>query len=147
MTSSIDSHEEKVINSIFNYYNKKGTKYLDYDEFSKLCSDYGLDLYEPHFIYIDEDGDNRLTYNEFKNWWLNKDKLRIFINDIDTIFYAYDLYEKCKKKYGELTYENFSNYILKEYSLKITDDEYRRLDKNSDNKLNFHEFCSWLKWF
>lgn len=147
MTTNINSRDEKVIRSIFLYYDTNNDDVLKFDEFKKLSSDLGFDLYEPQFEYINEDENGIITYDEFKEWWLRGDKLKILMEEnIERVYYANDVYKKGIDEYKVLNYENFSKMIEKYYHCTISEEEFKQYNKNGDNRLEFNEFLDWLRW-
>jgi len=114
MTANIDTKDDKVIRSIFLYYDTKHDNVLTFDEFKKLCSDLGFDLYDVQFDYINETENGKITYDEFKEWWLRGDKLKILMEEnINNVFYAHDVYKKGLEEYKVLNFENFNKLIEK----------------------------------
>ena len=100
MTSNVNTKDDKVIRSIFLYYDIDGDNYLVFDEFKKLCSNLGFSLYDFQFDYINSDGDNKISYDEFKEWWLKDDKFKILSDEnADNVYYAHDIYKKAIEEY------------------------------------------------
>jgi Ca2+-binding EF-hand superfamily protein len=147
MTSIVNAKEDKVIRSIFIYYDTDGDNYLVFDEFKKLCSNLGFDLQDFQFDYINGDGDNKISYDEFKEWWLKDDKLNVLSDEnADNMYYAYDIYKKSIEEYGVLNYKNFNEMIKKYYDCTITKSEFDKYNKNKNDGLEFSEFSDWLNW-
>lgn len=148
MTTNIDSKDDKIIRSIFIYYDKDHDNVLSFNEFKKLCSDLGFDLYDFQFDYVDTREDKQISYDEFKDWWLRGDKLKILMEDnVDKVYYAHNVYKQGIEEYKILDYENFNKLIDKCYNCSISEDEFKQYNKNNDNVLEFNEFLNWLRWF
>jgi Ca2+-binding EF-hand superfamily protein len=147
MTSIVNAKDDRVIRSIFICYDTNDDNYLAFDEFKKLCSNLGFDLQDFQFDYINGDGDNKISYDEFKKWWLKDDKFNILSDEnADNMYYAHDIYKKAIEEYGVLNYKNFNEMIKKYYDCSITKSEFETYNKNKNNCLDFHEFLDWLNW-
>lgn len=142
-----DSKDDKVIRSIFVYYDKDNDNVLEFSEFKKLCGDLGFDLYDSQFKYIDQEENNKISYDEFKEWWLRDDKFKILSEEnFDKVYYAHDVYKKGLDEFKVLSFENFNKVIDKYYGCSIGEEEFKKYDKNNDGHLEFNEFLNWLKW-
>jgi len=144
---NINSKDDKIIRSIFLYYDTNHDEVLTFYEFKKLCNDLGYDLYDVQFKYINKDINDTITYNEFKEWWLQDDKLKIlFEENVEKVYYAYNVYKKGIDEYKILDYVNFNKMIDKYYHCSISEEEFNQYNKNGDNVLEFNEFLNWLRW-
>ncbi|QKF94858.1 EF-hand domain-containing protein [Fadolivirus algeromassiliense] len=147
MTSVIYAKDEKVIRSIFIHYDKDNDNKLTFNEFKELCKDLGFELYDFQFEYLDTSEEGTVSYEEFKSWWIDEDKLNILLEkNIDNINYAHDMYKKGIEEYKVLNYENFSKMIDKYYESTITEDEFKKYNLNGNGILEFNEFLKWLRW-
>ena len=147
MTSVVNAKDDRVIKSIFMCYDKDNDNYLVFDEFKALCSNLGFDLYDFQFDYIDSDETHKISYDEFKIWWLNDNKFEILSDkNIDNMYYAHDIYKKAIEEYGVLNYNNFNEMIKKYYDSEITKNDFEELNKNKNSHLEYNEFLDWLGW-
>lgn len=148
MATYTHTKDDKIIRSIFIHYDIDGDNSLTFPEFTILCADIGYDLYDFQFAYIDYKENNKISYDEFKEWWLNDDKFKILsYENIDKMYYAYDIYKKGLDEYKVLTFDNFNKMINKYYNCSIDENEFKQYDITGDNHLEFHEFLNWLRWF
>lgn len=140
-----NTKDEKIIKSIFVYYDKNIDNFLTFNEFKQLCNDLGFDLYDFQFKYIEEN--NLISYNEFKEWWLKEDKFKVLSDEnFDKVYYAHDVYKKGIDEFGILTFDNFNKVINKYYGCSISEEEFNTYNKNHNNKMEFNEFLDWLRW-
>ena len=148
MTSIVNTSDNKIVHSIFSYYDKDKDNYLNFEEFESLCDGLGFSLYDCQFAYIDTDKDKKISYQEFQVWWLSKNKFKILAEEnIDIIFYTFDIYKKSRDNNGDVTFDNLSKFFKNNYGTIITKEQFQTIDKDKDGRLNFFEFCSWLNWF
>lgn len=145
--NSTNTKYDKVIRSIFIYYDKDNDNNLTFNEFKTLCNDLGFDLYESQFKYVDNDENSQISYSDFKEWWLKDDKFKILSYDnFDKLNYAHDSYTKGLNEFKELTFDNFNKMINKYYNCSINENEFNIYNKNGDKCMQFNEFLNWLRW-
>jgi hypothetical protein len=111
MASIINSDNETAIDSIFNYYSLTKS-YLDCDDFNRLCSNLGIHMYNAHFAYVNVSCDGNISYDEFKNWWIRKDKLKCFDDEhTDNFIEAYKLYKNEKYDDHKESFYDFCKWL------------------------------------
>lgn len=147
MTSLLHTKDDLVIRSIFVHYDRDNDNALTFNEFKELCADLGFEVQKFQFSYVTSNDNNKITYNEFREWWRKEDKLKILLEEnVDNVYYAYDMYIKGIQEYKVLNYENFNKFLEKYYNCTISIDEFKQYNKNGNNNMEFNEFLDWLKW-
>lgn len=147
MTGLLNVKEDRVIRSMFIYYDKDKDDMLNFDEFKSLCSDMGYALYDFQFIYINNKKNNKISYHEFKDWWIKDDKINVLLDEnIDHVYCAHEMYKKNLVEFKELNYENFNDMTKTYYGYSTTKEEFKKYNKSGNGKLTFSEFLDWLEW-
>lgn len=142
MTSVIYSNQIPVIQSIFKKYSS--TNELNREQVYQMVNDLGLDNYEELFLMMDKDENNLISFNEFYEWWLKKDKLKD--KKLTILHNAYNFFENYAED-DKISFIKFKTLIKDLYGRNGTIEEFNSLDKNNNHSISFYEFLDWLKWY
>ncbi len=147
-----------VLRAVFNKYDKDRNNNLSLQQFVLLLSRLGRHVKELRgvefqearaaFALMDRDSDGLLSFDEFCNWWVSKNKYNYFTGETSNLLRkAYRLYTSYTKDQNrKMTYNQFEN-MMDELGISHTEFDFDVLDNNNDGLLSFEEFCKWLNWF
>ncbi|CAF1369112.1 unnamed protein product [Didymodactylos carnosus] len=141
---------------VFNKYDLDHNGTISLDELKVLCAEHCSQLTDREFewlkTYIDKDGDNVISYDEFAQFWKSKNRFAnaklddgqmMIIDTIMKIFRAYD-----KDKSGELDKNEFLQLIddlLKAGLIQRTQNfEFDEIDRSKNGTINFNELIACL---
>jgi len=155
----MNNEEVEILKSVFNKYDTDKTGYLTPQQFTFLISRLGRHVKELKgvefstaqavFGLLDTDGDKRLSFDDFVEWWRSEDSERYsyFADEKSKLLSkAYNLYSTYVSETGNMTYLQFNN-MMDELELDHGDYDFDILDTNDDGLLSFSEFVNWLNWF
>lgn len=115
---------------------------------NKVLASAGMHNIKVFFHMIDLNGDGKITYDEFFEWWFSTKRQRYCYFSDPVRSYLEKAWEIfCRFSIGHsIPYRKFS--ALMSY-LKVTysDVDFDYIDINSDGSICFSEFCEWLGWF
>jgi len=153
------SDDGAVLRAVFSKYDTKDTGYLSLQQFTFLITRLrkyvpelrGVEFAEAQsaFALFDKDGDKRLSFSEFREWWTSKDRYSYFSGEKAVLLRkAYALYSEYLPEKGKaaLNISKFSE-MMEALGITYTESDFDRLDKNEDGLISFDEFCEWLDWF
>lgn len=154
---SFKETDELILRSVFDKYDRENKGYLNKNQFALFLSRLsnhvpelkGLEYTEAiaTFKLFDCDSDDQLSYQEFKEWWLNKHKYQYFTGDISKLLKkAYELYSKYTKDNQYMTYLEFEK-MMTDLNLPHSEYDFDLLNINGKGILSFQEFVNWLNWF
>lgn len=163
-----------VLKSMFYKYDREGKGYLTKTQFALLLSKLsgyiqelkGVEYNEAiaTFELFDKNSDNRLTFDEFCEWWSMKPSNRYsyFCGEKSKLLKkAYALYTKyasdddtsnihknedITKINSGLTYTQFER-MMTDLNIPHSEFDFDNLDTSDNGILSFSEFCNWLNWF
>lgn len=159
------AEDEEIIKSVFSSYDKDKKGYLTFKQFYSLLNRLSkhtpiltgveLETARSSFALFNKKEDGKLTFAEFRGWWLKEDKYSYFVGERAKLVHkAYGLYKRYSEggsvspspSSGSITMEKFIA-MMTDLGIKCTAYDFDMLDTNSDGVLSFEEFSGWLKWF
>lgn len=148
--------EEDVLKSVFDKFDRDKVGSLSYVQFTSMISslskhvpelkDVQIDSIMATFQLFDLDHDERVSYDEFKKWWMSIDRYSYLIGEKAKLLKkAYRLYMRYSRD-KKMAYNDFDQ-MMTDLGLPCTEEEYDSLTDSTDGILNFAKFCRWLNWF
>eukprot|EP01083_Nonionella_stella_P091362 255433_1 len=137
-----------VLKSIFKYFDKDGSGFLDKKEFGAYLNSLGLGdqafKAEALRALSDDDNDGKIDFNEFRNF-IKTDNAKKIVNDLDEFQFLCTVCDVFKKYDtdgdGAVSWEEWKAEMIKTGK---TEKEAKELfevnDKNNDQKITFDEF-------
>ena len=154
LSSSSDSEGDHILEDIFEKFASDGVmKSKGFVKFIRQISGHIQDTLE---LKIEEGADKALFYflaegktlsfDNFKRWWVREDKFEILSGKkAKLLLKAWDLFSRYSSR-GFIDMDNFLDLMM-DLQLRGTEDDFDTLDINNDGKVDFREFCEWLRWF
>eukprot|EP00732_Lithocolla_globosa_P007976 Lithocolla_globosa_v1_NODE_10808_length_564_cov_37.459725.p1 type:complete len:160 gc:universal NODE_10808_length_564_cov_37.459725:60-539(+) len=147
---------EPLSKRVFKKYDKDGSGQITSKEFQEMTYDLGHSLNQAQVVSamktLDKSGDDQLSYDEFLQWWRNKDRFQtITVSEEDVAahqnavtYFAYfdkDRSGSIDKKEYELLYADLRKHGL---TTKSLEDSLKVLDANGDGNVSQKEYIDWL---
>lgn len=136
----------QLIHSIFNKYDTDNNGKLELDELVSLLYDIGLCVKpEVAMKLLDLNDDGTITFDEFYNWWNQRDRFRYFkkehLQELYECFEMFKYYDRGSK--GYISYDDYRN-VCRDIFQHPSKSHMALIDKNNDNKIQFNEFVDWI---
>ena len=146
---------EMVIKSIFDKYDKDGSKVLEQTEILAMLKDFGLDEKQAEicFMMIDKDGNSTVSKDEFLQWFQTSEGVKI-VDDPNRYAFVRRLADEFKK------YDRDSSGVIDKHEFRTllasggkswqscSDAEIeaalRIVDKDGSGTVSFMEFLAWM---
>lgn len=142
-----------AIHSLFDKYDTRKEGKLDKREMTLFLEEAtGLDFEQSqiYFFLVDKDGDQGISYGEFKDWLRSEEKFQR-LNDsskFDSVSTAYEYFKEFDTdNSGTLNraqFEALMNFLG--YRTQDMDKAFETMDRLNDGKISFWEFMIWLNW-
>jgi Ca2+-binding EF-hand superfamily protein len=130
------------------------------DELRSLCYDMGYYLSNDELEWactlIDKDGNGKIDYQEFADWWRTSSRfehLRLpnahqtqLICHIAEIFRSYDKHNHGvlnKKEFEKMRKDLVRHHIINEHEHQAC--QFEDIDRGHDGTINFNELIAWFK--
>ena len=146
--------KDNLLRCVFDKYNINKDGYLCYSEFKRFIIrlakhtnvNTNQDSIKYAFAYLDTDGDGRLSFDEFKSWWLKEGKYDIFCGTKSILLRkAYKLYQTYTSD-DKMSLSNFRQMMV-DMGIDFEEEEFYNIDIDKNGILTFDEFVKWLRWF
>lgn len=154
----LTSAGKKILEAVFRRYDKDNSGYLSVEEFISLLRRLSKHvstlkgaekaIANAVFALLDRNSDGKLDFDEFCLWWCRDsiDRYQYFVGEKSKLLQqAYNLYVTYTEN-GNMNEIDFFR-MLDTLKISYSEEDFFALDKNSDGKIDFHEFCDWLDWF
>lgn len=142
-----------AIHSLFDKYDTRRDGKLDESEMKSFLEEaLGLDFQqsEIYFFLLDKDGDQGVSYEEFKDWLRSEERFQ-------------RLDDRCKFERVCMAYEYFKTFdtdnsgtldrgqfelMMKYFGYHFLDMDkaFAKMNRHNNGKLSFWEFMIWLNW-
>ena len=144
-----------VIKSIFDKYDKDGSKVLERPEILAMLGDMGLDEKQAElcFLMIDKDGNNNVSKDEFLQWFQKGEGVKVvddpnrfaFVQKVANTFKRYDRDGSgVIDKHGFRALLASGGKVWQSCSDAQIDAALRVVDKDGSGTVSFSEFLSWM---
>lgn len=142
-----------AIHSLFDKYDIRRDGKLDEGEMKYFLEEaLGLDFHESeiYFFLLDKDGDQGVSYEEFKDWLRSGEKLQRLDDrsKFQRVCIAYEYFKTFDTdNSGTLDrgqFELMMKYLG--YHHLDMDKVFAKMNRHSNGKLSFWEFMIWLNW-
>lgn len=151
----MDLEEYYLMKDVFGRYDVNNKGYLSRREFYKFIVKFmqnrksdniTLKELESLYAYIDENGKDGVSFQEFRNWWTSANKYDFFTvkRFRELLLKGYQLYRKYTE--GDNMHYHEFNTMMDDLDLERDDYSFDILDKNEDGIIAFREFMNWLDW-
>lgn len=142
-----------AIHSLFDKYDTKKAGKLDEKEMKSFLEEaLGLDFEQAqiYFFLVDKDGDQGISYGEFKDWLRSEEKFER-LNDsskFEQVCMAYEYFKEFDTdNSGTLDRQQFEDLMkFLGYCSEDMDKAFATMDRLNDGKISFWEFMIWLNW-
>ncbi|CAF2361463.1 unnamed protein product [Rotaria sp. Silwood2] len=145
---------------MFNKYDKDKNGTISRDELRSLCYDMGYYLSDDELEWactlIDKDGNGKIDYQEFADWWRTSSRFEHIrmpnayqtqlICYIAEIFRSYDKHNHGrlnKKEFEKMHKDLIRHHILDEHEHQAC--QFEEIDRGHDGSINFNELIAWFK--
>lgn len=142
-----------AIHSLFDKYDTRKDGKLDENEMKSFLEEaLGLDFQqsEIYFFLLDKDGDQGISYDEFKEWLRSEERFqRLDDTAFERVCKAYEYFKTFDTDHsGNLDREQFGLLMtfLGYPDSHDMDKAFARMNRHSNGKLSFWEFMIWLNW-
>ena len=142
-----------AIHSLFDKYDTRKEGKLDKREMTSFLEEAtGLDFEQSqiYFFLVDKDGDQGISYGEFKDWLRSEEKFQR-LNDsskFDSVSTAYEYFKEFDTDdsgtLNRAQFEALMNFLG--YRTQDMDKAFETMDRLNDGKISFWEFMIWLNW-
>lgn len=142
-----------AIHSLFDKYDTKKDGKLDEREMKSFLEEsMGLDFQqsEIYFFLLDKDGDQEVSYSEFKDWLRSGERFQRLDNcakfqRVCTAFEYFKTFDTDNS--GTLDRQQFESLMkFLGYHNQDMDKTFAKMDMHNNGKLSFWEFMIWLNW-
>lgn len=142
-----------AIHSLFDKYDTKKDGKLDQREMKSFLEEaVGLDYEQSqiYFFLVDKDGDQGISYGEFKEWLRSEEKFQQLNNreKFESVCTAYEYFKDFDTdNTGTLDRAQFEELMkFLGYGNQEMDKAFATMDRLNDGKISFWEFMIWLNW-
>jgi Ca2+-binding EF-hand superfamily protein len=143
---------------VFEKHDADGSGFINAAELRSLCMDFGHYLSDEELSLavkkLDVNGDGKITYSEFIQWWRQQDRFQLFKLDEQTsqVISAYINYYRYfdKDNSGSVDATEFralhADLVKNGYGSYLTnaDSDLAKLDTSGDGTVCFNEYIAWL---
>ncbi|CAF1138326.1 unnamed protein product [Rotaria sordida] len=145
---------------MFNKYDKDKNGTISRDELRSLCYDMGYYLSNDELEWactlIDKDGNGKIDYKEFADWWKTSSRFEHIrmpnayqtqlICYIAEVFRSYDKHNHGrlnKKEFEKMRKDLIRHHIIDEHEHQAC--QFEEIDRGHDGSINFNELIAWFK--
>lgn len=142
-----------AIHSLFDKYDTKRNGKLGENEMKSFLEEaLGLDFEQAqiYFFLVDKDGDQGISYSEFKEWLRSEEKFQR-LNDsskFDRLCTAFEHFKDFDTDntgtLDRMQFESLMKFLG--YPAQDMDNVFAAMDRLNDGKISFWEFMIWLDW-
>lgn len=143
---------------VFEKYDTDKSGFITHNELRNMCYDLGHYLTDGEMAMaihkLDLNGDRKISFEEFRNWWRLIDRFSIFslsesqtklLSNAIEYFRYFDRnnngsidHQEFKSLHNDLIKNGYSNYLTNE------NDDFKKLDTNKNGTICFNEYIGWL---
>ncbi|XP_067027655.1 uncharacterized protein [Acropora muricata] len=142
-----------AVHSLFDKYDTRKDGKLDEKQMTFFLEEaLGLEYEQAqiYFFLVDKDGDQGISYSEFKEWLRSGDKLDRVSDStkFEQVCMAYEYFKEFDTDdTGTLDRKQFESLMeFLGYGGQDMEKAFKTMDRLNDGKISFWEFMIWLNW-